>query len=337
MKMERKAYIDYLRVFACIIVILIHIFSTARTDFSNHTMIEEIVTKSIVSICHFAVPIFFMITGYLFLTKDDEHSLKTFFKKYVLKYILAIFIFGYSYAVIEEIFNNNYNISILFKALLNTFQGNTWAHMWYLYSLVGVMLFIPIIKILLEKSEKYLRYFLAILLISSLLLPLINNFFNIKSGFDLIIHSVYLSYAIIGYYLGNSKRKSNLLGLFGIIILLFIIVLTQYLAITYENLGKLSILSNYDSPIILLLAILIFNLFKNIKSGNGIISYISPYTYSIYLIHMFWINFIYKFLKINIYDYNLAIVSLLLFIIVFVLSLLSSIVLKKLPFLKKIL
>lgn len=339
MASQRKNYIDYLRVFACFSVILIHIFTTARTDFPNHTINEEIISKIIINVLHFAVPIFFMITGYLFLSKDKTYNLKDFFKKYTLKYIIAILTFGYGFAIIEEIFNKNFSATMPFVALANTIQGKTWAHMWYLYSLIGVMLLLPLLKTLLDSNKKYLKYILYILLISSVLLPLTNNLFNFKIGIDFIMISPYLAYAIIGYYLGNSEKNDYLfIYLFIAFICVLVISFSQVVPLVSENnnLGRIIVFGNYDSPFIMLLAICIFKVFMYFKTSNKFVMLISNYSYGIYLIHMFWINLMYKFINFNIYGEWLILKVLCCFIVISILSFITSYIMKRIPLLNKI-
>lgn len=335
--MQRKNYIDYLRVFACISVIIIHIFVTARTDFPNHSNVDEFLVNLISSLFHFAVPIFFMITGFLFLSKKKHDTVHVYIKKYVLKYIIAILIFGTIYSMIEEVFNHNYSITMPLKALLNVVQGKTWAHMWYLYSLVGVMLLILLLQKI-KDDDNLLKYIFIILFISSFVFPMIEKLFNIKIGIDLILASPYLFYAILGYYLGNdnikisNKTKAIILG-----ICILIIIVSEYLNIFHPCLitNRLAIFGRYDSPVMIVYSSMIYLLFMNLTSSKKIVSYICPYTYGIYLVHMFWINLLYKFLKINIFNNYLYCFGIL--IICFLLSWLSAYILKKTPLIKKIL
>ena len=67
---ERKIYLDYLRVFACLSVVLSHVLLTAKSVFPNNSEIEKILCETIPSFLHYAVPIFFIITGILFLSKN---------------------------------------------------------------------------------------------------------------------------------------------------------------------------------------------------------------------------------------------------------------------------
>ncbi len=340
MKTERKVYIDYLRVISCLAVVIIHVFTTAKTDFPNHTQLEQVISNVVINILHFAVPIFFMITGYLFLSKNKKYSLKEYFKKYVLKYLITIFTFGFGYAIIEEIFNKNYSITMPLVALLKTLQGKSWAHMWYLYYLVGIMLLIPILKVILDKDKKYLKYILIILMVSSFVIPLIERISNINIGFDLVIKSPYLTYVIIGYYLGNSNKNNLKISIIGIIVCAVIICVSEIIStmhIDNNTLKKLSLVGNYDSFIIMLLSINIFTLFKNISVENRIVNSISFESYGIYLVHMVWINLIYKFLRFDIFGDLFILKSLFVFICTFILSFYSTKIIKKIPLLNNLL
>lgn len=92
---KRIAYLDYLRVISMLGVVFNHIFVTARTDFSNHSQNFEILCWCIRGVMHFCVPIFFMISGFLFLNPKKIITIKDLFKKYILKYIFIILTFGW--------------------------------------------------------------------------------------------------------------------------------------------------------------------------------------------------------------------------------------------------
>ena len=341
-KKQRIVFIDYLRVFSCLSVIMIHVLASARTVFPDHTMFEELLCKVLPYMMYYAVPVFFMITGYLFYSKEIKMSYGDFFKKYVLKYIVAVFVFGFGYAVLEEVFNKNYSLTMPFTALLNTLLGKTWAHMWYLYALVGVMLFIPIIKTLMDRGKESIRYVSLILLISSFLIPTINSLFNIKIGFDLIMVSPYLLYTILGYYIGNgcmrNIKKSKCIA--GIVFSASIIALFEILATILNNdlASKFGIVGRYNSILILILSACLFTLFTNIRndSMNKYIDKISGMSYGIYILHMFWINLFYKFFGFSIFGDFMLLKIVLIFSVTTILSYESTKLLKKVPLMKKI-
>ena len=90
--MDRKNHFDYLKVIATFSVILAHVCSTALGAFENSSMstLNEEVYYGIYfvlrNITRYAVPVFLMITGALFLDKRKEITIDKLLKKYILKY-----------------------------------------------------------------------------------------------------------------------------------------------------------------------------------------------------------------------------------------------------------
>ena len=103
MAQKKKSYIEWLRVISMCAVIFTHIGSTARTDFPDtyYGNSGGVLFQSIVNISHFAVPVFFMISGALLLNTDKEITIEKILKKYILRYCLVLLIFGWAYAYIE--------------------------------------------------------------------------------------------------------------------------------------------------------------------------------------------------------------------------------------------
>ena len=102
------------------------------------------------------------------------------------------------------------------------------------------------------------------------------------------------------------------------------------------NLG----LASYSSPIIVFMASAIFIMARNtIKENESFfqikaIPFLSNLSLGVYIIHMLWINLIYKAFKIN--PFEKPIIMLFgVWIIVSVLSIISAWIMKKIPLLNK--
>ena len=315
---SKTMYLNYLRVFAMFSVILIHVFVTARTDFNNQLFSNRVVTEVFSQILHFGVPIFFMITGTLFLNKNKEISIEILYKKYIFKYIMGIVVFGWAFSAMEIFFSEGLSISILTKGFLNMIEGKSWEHMWYLYSLVGVLIFLPILKCIInnDKEDKLTNYILVILIITASLIPIFENLTNVRIGIVFTINSEYIAYMILGYKMSKEPRDNNknycIMMLFAVIILMVTNIL-----FSFYHLEWMKIFGNYSSPIIGLLSLSIFKIFKNnIENGknkkiDNAINKLSELSYGVYIVHMFWINIIYKFLKCSPYG-NLFILKIIL-------------------------
>jgi surface polysaccharide O-acyltransferase-like enzyme len=117
-----------------------------------------------------------MITGVLFLNPEKNITPVKMFKKYFLRIVLAIIIFGIPYCFMEIFFDANMSFKMdqIGIAALNALQGKSWDHMWYLYMIAGLYLCIPFIKIfVVNASINILKYTLLILFVfTSVLLTL---------------------------------------------------------------------------------------------------------------------------------------------------------------------
>lgn len=133
-------YINILRPAACFAVIAFHVFHFIRA-FSGQFLTETEANFCAVlrSVWTWHVPTFFMISGVIFLSPQKQCSIRKLFTRYISRLFLALFVFGVPYAFMEIFFEANYKFSFeqIGLSILNTIQGKTWAHMWFLYSMVG--------------------------------------------------------------------------------------------------------------------------------------------------------------------------------------------------------
>ena len=333
---ERYEYIEYLSILAIAAVILDHVAIVATSVFKNSiTVNDSILYYAIINSSHFAVPVFIMVTGYLLLNPEKDISINKIIQKYVFRMIIVLFTFGVFFAWLEIIFDTKtFNIFQVFTSIYNVIIGNTWDHMWYLYMLIGLYLITPILrKFVYNSTNKEIKYFLLLNLIFLSIFSQIKSFFDIDIDFYIPISSIYPFYYVLGYYIGNTPRtKSNRKIVATSIIICFVILILSAIK-------NVSDLADYHSFIVIILSASIFILVRDTseyykKHYGSFLKLISRCSFGMYVIHMFFINILYKFLKINPFSYN-SVVLLVLFIIVFVASLISSYILTKIPIVNK--
>lgn len=95
-------------------------------------------------------------------------------------------------------------------------------HYWFIYTLLAIYLFVPVVKPLFyEQNKKNLWYLFFIVLIPTTIAPFINQFFGIWLPMFVLIAEGYTGYFILGYLLAiemldSKKRKViYLLGITG--------------------------------------------------------------------------------------------------------------------------
>lgn len=260
----RKKYIDYLRVVSMLAVVMIHVCTTAMTDFTDGIgTMKGVLFYGVRNVLHFAVPIFFMITGALLLDPKKDISLRKLLKSYILKYLCVILTFCWAYSLIEIIFNNHDLKPIYFlQSFLDMLQGKTWAHMWYMYSLLGIMLVLPILRWVAKMAdEQHILYLIIVLGLFLSILPFIRDMTGFNLGITFPISSESFLFLLLGYWVDQKKIWINkyLCGtiIFGSIILLSA---TAWYQIIKE--ARSEYIASYSSPFIILYSIAIFTLFR---------------------------------------------------------------------------
>lgn len=329
---KRIIWIDMLRIISMMGVIIMHVVGNTINTFNLGGSPKE-VFYIISKIFYFSIPLFVMISGMLFLDKDID--IKNLFNKYIKRIVLVILLFGSIFSGLEIFFDTHcITIDYIPKIINNILTGNLWAHMWYLYMILGLYMLTPLFRTWIKNSDmKQQRYLLILLYIFTILVPTINNYFNITIAFNLPI-SGYIFVYLLGYYIyknNQTDKEKNLIYILGIISLITIII--------FPKLAAKDIIG-YTSTSTIMVATSIFVFFKNIKLKQNeklekIVSSLGTASFGIYILHQFYINIIYKLLKIKLillYPYaGLVFYSLVILLITY----LTVYLLRKIPIVKK--
>ena len=177
---SRKAYLDLMRIVACILVIFNHL--PGFELYITTSGISQFIYMSISVITKMNVPIFFLISGALLLNKKESITITL--RKRVSRIIIAIFLFtgiivlinvipmyinGTGYAL-RTVFTN-----WIYSSLTNT--GYSPIPYWFLYSYLGFLFMLPFLQRIADgfsKKEFLLLFFMHFLMQS--FFPFINSF-----------------------------------------------------------------------------------------------------------------------------------------------------------------
>lgn len=325
-----------MRILCACAVILIHTCSCLTDNYTNYTMSNSqySVLSKISQLGRFAVPCFFMLTGYLLIRKGTIYSYKLIFKKYIIRIILVLLIFGSAFSMMELVFNAGISLKILYNAIINVIQDKSWAHLWYLYSLVGIYMALPIIQgIFIDVQNTFIA--IILLFICTYIYPII-SVFNIDIAFKIPVNGFPLIYFMIGAVISkiNLTRYRKLINISCVLILLSVL----FLIIFNDNLKYF----NYSDGIATFFyAVSIFMLFTvnklKINKKEEMIYKIDRLCFAVYIIHPFFINMSYKMLKISPINYKHIYVALFVLYILFTFcSFLSAYLMKKVWIIRKL-
>lgn len=330
-------YLNYLRVFAALAVLMLHVLCTPVVYYQNlYSYTELFWVRLARNLMNWCVPVFVMITGVLFLNLDKELPLSKLLKKYIFRFVLVIAIFGTLYSFMELLFSDrNITFGKVVLAIKNTITGKTWDHMWYIYMVIGLYLLLPPMKIFINNvSDKLLYFTLGILFLISSVIPYLQEFIELNLQIPCV--SIYLFYLLLGYAI--HYKDFRLRNIYAVLILVFYciyVILIQFNPFfLIENNAALKTLG-YESPIVVLVAFAIFSLCKNIKKESRIIKFVTPLTFGVYIMHPVFINFCYKLFHITIENYSLIISLVIVSLTTIIGSLFATWVLRLIPFVRR--
>ncbi|WP_433833708.1 acyltransferase [Flavobacterium anhuiense] len=291
---------DSLRALATVSVIILHVTAPLLTSMESlsNWWIGNIIQSSV----RFSVPIFFMLTGSLLF--DKEYAIDVFLKKRFFKVVLPFLFWSIPYIlfslVIKIMHKEHLDFFQVFMFTIDQFKNGSSYHLWFVYTLLGIYIFTPIIsKWIKNSTNKEVLYFLSIWLITILYTYPIFSIFSTK--LDLSHFTGFLGYAILGYYLRkisfeNSTKKNLIAFILFFTGLLITIVGTFFL---YKIKGKMDELYyEYLTFNVLMcsMGIYLYIKDKNIKSifFLNFLNLINKFSYGIYLVHVLVLAFLTK-------------------------------------------
>lgn len=293
----KKASISYLRIFATIAVLCSHAASTLVLNEYEMSLSQWHFFNIAMYLLKFGVPTFVIITGALLLSPEKNITHSICIKKFTLRMVLALFIFGVPFAFLVMYFNDRTLSSFsVGKLLIMVLNNEGLSHLWYLFLMIGIYLILPFVKTFTENCNlKLLRYMLLVLFSLNSIIPFINDVFEINIQVLPQI-GIYVFYMLLGFYLSRDYttlqvRNYSILAIVCVIILLIIVEFTG---------GSGDLIMRYSSPFNVLISSSIFMLFNyNKQETSGIIWKIDRLCFGVYLIHPIFIQFLYRYLKIT--------------------------------------
>lgn len=184
--MKRIVFLDYIRVFACFLVILVHASENfygapGSTDMAGpQSFLANEADRLWVSVydgfSRMAVPLFMIVSAFLLAPMKEEQSMWQFYRQRCLRILPPFFIFMLLYSILPMLWgqiDGETSMKDLSRIFLNfpTLAG----HLWFMYPLISLYLFIPIISPWLRKATaKEERFFIGLFVLSTCM-PYLNR------------------------------------------------------------------------------------------------------------------------------------------------------------------
>lgn len=334
---------SYIRAIACVAIIILHVMYSVALMFGGSISHTEYIASMITVNCMmWAVPCFIMVTGALLLQMEKRITYRKLFSKYILRAFAALVLFSMLFRIFDIYMDGEtFGISSLGQGIIEIFTGSGWSHLWYLYLLIGLYLLLPFYKkIVLLSSENELRYLLCIYVIFLSLLPLF-QLGNIFPGFYIHVSTIYPFYLFLGYALYMGILKPGRIFSLGMIIAGTVCIAVLTYIRWNSDLAQMEQFWGYSSIFVILQAAGIFCLLKNANEMKNailkkILEKLDQCSFGIYLIHMMFVRIIIRYMEFNPFANGGVITVCIVIAGVLAVSWIITLLLKKIPFLRKI-
>ena len=352
---ENYVYLEVMRIIACFFVIFNHTGDNGFSLFAQYNWGEpQYWCYMFISVfCKFSVPLFFAISGALLLTKTEE-AISVVWKRRITRIVLVLIIFSFFYYC-KRIYTGK-EVFDIDRFLLKTYDSGWNFSYWYLYAYIAFLISIPILrKMACAMEDKHYYYMFVLIVVFNGIRPIMEyllwkgeHSLNSKLSMNWLAESI-VFYPLLGYFLQHRLKDIDKKGKY--ICVMWVVDVITILACCYTTYVEKNIIGeyseNYYSSFAMINMVTIFVTIKYfyVKYGakfpkwfEKMICSIGGCTFGIYLWHVFVmgrIKGLYDILQNNL-GLNYMIAAFCFCFVVLLISYGITWIMKKMPFLKKL-
>jgi surface polysaccharide O-acyltransferase-like enzyme len=294
--MNRLIWIDNARIISCIAVVILHaasglVYNTpglSGTDWWSANLYN--------GFTRWSVPFFLMISGALLLSPIKEEGVLIFYRKRLGRIIIPILFWTVFYGCFR-LLDAHYGHTSLLKALsglgIDTLAGKPYYHLWYLYLMVGLYLFLPILRYCVASApRKDLMILCGVWFIIAMSNSVVSSYSQGQPSakISLFLGSFFnfAPYCLAGHLIATSKRIPDIRLLWIAFIAMGITSALVTNSLDYlPHRGKFYCYGFLSVPTVIM-ALALFMLFSRQEKpiiNAKMLQILAPLTFGIYLVH----------------------------------------------------
>lgn len=296
-KAERNVWVDFVRSISVFFVIVIHTASPLSYQWGDVLPADWIIGISYNTFARVSVPLFFMLSGYLLLSVQNE-SMLDFFRKRFQKVFVPFLFWSLFYLLLGNHFGNYTFLNAIKAVIYALITTSTSYHLWFLVDLLSIYLFVPLLRIFLVSAQKiHLWYIAGLWFLFGAVLDAFEMAINAETVFEFGFFTSYIGYFFIGYLLGNFKYSKTVF-IFAVLIYvtsgLYTIFATNTLSAQEGDYVQYYLwYIRLNTVVMSISAFLVFKYLgekiKNVKVGKFLTIFANA-SFGIYLIHVLVLN-----------------------------------------------
>lgn len=234
-QMQRNVSFDFLRVLACLMVVVMH----AQPSTSKTSSLWLSISSYATSPC---IGLFFMISGALRLSRPITDC-GAYFKGIFRRIVVPVLCWNVVFSFIGALQNNASWTDLTTYQFLLRLNNPT---LWFIFPLLGLYILTPILQPWLQMSNRKQQRGYLLLWLCTLCLPWMKPFLPIEEGVGSMFYyfSGYVGYYLLGYYIYQHTPKLSrftLMAFLGAWVVPTIIKLAKIQVDFYEMFWYLSI------------------------------------------------------------------------------------------------
>jgi surface polysaccharide O-acyltransferase-like enzyme len=342
-------YMDLLNIAACFAVVILHVNNTVHTFSYARYWITSMVLESAF---YWAVPVFLMLSGATLLDYRKRYSTKAFLKRRLGKVVppyLFWSLVAIAWAVLYTKRETIADVNSLGKIVDNIINCRAMSIYWFFPAIIAIYFCIPVLSSVSDGQMStgggrlnVYKYMIACALVTVSVLPLLFDLLGIQwnSAFQITVAGGYLIFPLLGYVLANTeldptKRKIiYLLGILGWMMYFGGTIIYSYRAGTFTSPFK-----GYTKLPGVMMGAGVFAFFQyhnwdSLKKDKIVrmIKKVSGLSFGVYLVHHFYIDFMVRHFALDNRSWTWRVFGPFL---IYAVSVLTVMVLKKLPLFKR--
>ena len=364
---KRILYFDFLRAFAPVAVIWIHVCPNMYRFHLNVSSSDFMMSNVAQWFARWAVPVFIMMSGALFLNPEKKFSFKKHLKKNVLRLIIAYIFWSIVYAAAVAIFNSDFGSQEWWKNFLSIACGAHYYHLWYLIALVLLYLMVPVLRAI-TANRALMNYFLILGIVICFALPTIGEYcglilkrignsqmpiVGVLRGIEDItgymagkLRLDFMIYFVLGYFLHSedlSRKLRIVLYVFGVVALINIISISmlRFSLLGYDRSGAAE--ENINVAVLTFSAAVFVAAkygFQKVRKLPKWVMNMAKYSFGVYLCHALFVDFVLYKGNVNPFPVGHKKIELLLFVVttvaIYLVSYVVTWAMSKIPLLRRV-
>ena len=302
------------------------------------------------------VPLFVMITGALLLPVRGDAS--TFYKKRIPRVFYPFLIWSVLYNLFpwitgllglnpqiildffpyagEEVMQQSFSVSLEYILMIPFNFSILAVHMWYIYLLIGLYLYLPVFSAWVEKASERAKLMFLLAWGVTLLLPYYYQFVSNYLWGTCSWNSFGMLYAFAGFngylLLGHYLKQGNDWSIGKTLVICMTLFAVGY-AITYSGFSAaaanptatetdMELFFTFCSPNVAIMTIAVFLLLQKVRVHHPavirLLANVTKYGFGIYIVHYFWVGP--AFLLIGLFDLPIPLQVPIMAILIFLVS-----------------